>query len=424
MRTRLLFALGAIVVAKLTLHSLFVPAYDGPDEPFHLARVLAFSRGPFMAALRGASLPADLVDSVSRRPCGADLSRVFHCRLFPSEGSPFNLLSEAEGSSSGSSIRERNYENQQPPLYYAVAGLIQRGLGIDEPDHALLFLRLLSVFFVAVALFGPLRLLSRDRPSALAGLFLLALLVPGAAEALARGSNDALLFLWAALVLAALMRESSGAALVLLLAAGPLIKLTAFPVVVFAAVRLWRSGRRRTAGAGLVASLAVIPVQWARGWLLGATYTYGPRSLGEDFGQICVGLLRSAWGLVKTAFWVGGWTAFRPPWALVAAAVMVVALALVILRPIRLRAFPEHALAAAVAALGTVVIAVGNRRFAGTWGGLCGWYLWGWSPWIAVYLADTSAPTPVPKAPLVLAAILVVLAANVAWFVYAFKAYG
>lgn len=424
MRPRLLVALGAIVVARFVLHVFFVPAYDGPDEPFHLARVLAFSRGPFEAALRGAVLPADLVDSVSRRPCGADLSRVFHCERFPSKGSVFNLLAKAPAGSGTSAIRERNYENQQPPLAYIVAGLMLRGLRIDEPDHALLFLRLLSVFFVAVALFGPLRTLSRDRPPALAGLFLLALLVPGAVEALARGSNDAFLFLWVAAVLAARARKRSWVVLVLLLAAGPLIKLTAFPVVVFVVVSLWRSGRRHTAMAGLAASLAVFPVQWARGWLLGATYTYGPQGLGEDFGQVCVGLLRSAWGLVKTAFWVGGWTAFRPPWALVAAAVTVVALALATLRPIRLRAFPEHALAAAVAALGTVVIAVGNRRFAGTWGGLCGWYLWGWSPWIAVYLSDTSAPARAPCTALVLAAIGVVLAANVVWFVYALRAYG
>jgi hypothetical protein len=424
MRRRLLFALGATVLGMFALHCFFVPAYDGPDEPFHLARVLAFSRGPFVAALQGAELPADLAASVSRRPCGPDLSRVFDCRRFPSKGSIFNLLSEAGGRSAGSAILERNYENQQPPLYYAVAGLMQRGLGIDEPDHALLFLRLLSVFFVAIALFGPLRVLSRDWPPALAWLFLLALLVPGAAEALARGSNDAFLFLWVAVVLAALRRERPWYVLALLLAAGPLIKLTAFPVVAFAVVRLWRSGRRRTAGAALAASLTVLPVQWARGWLLGATYTYETRSLGEGVGQVCVGLLRSAWGLVKSAFWVGGWTAFRPPWALVAAAVVVVALALVILRPIRLRPWPEHALAAAVAVAGTIVIAVGNRRFAGSWGGLCGWYLWGWSPWIAAYLSDTSLPTRVERTPLVVAAIAVILAANVVWFFYAVAAYG
>lgn len=424
MKPKLLFALTLVVLMRYGLHALFVPAYDGPDEPFHLARAFAFSRGPFIDALLGGELPADLVDAISNRPCGNDLSRVFHCKLFPSQGSCFNVLREPDRTPAGSSIRERNYENQQPPLYYAITGLIQRALRIDKPDHVLLFARLLSVCFVALALYGPLRRIARDRPPALAYLFLLALLLPGAAEALARASNDAFLFLWVALTLAALSSDKRWPVLCSLLAVGPLIKLTAFPVVVFAVAYLWRQGRRRTAAACLVASLIVLPVQWARGWLHGVTYTYGAQSLGENLGRTCVGLLQSGWGLAKTAFWVGGWTAFRPPWILVAAAATVVVLALALLRPIQLRFYPEHAIAAGVALAGTIFIAVGNRRFVGAWGGLCGWYLWGWSPWIATYLSDTSMPVRVARTPLVVAVIVLVIAANVVWFFCALRAYG
>lgn len=424
MKPKILFALALVVVAKYALHSLFVPAYDGPDEPFHLARALAFSRDPFIAAFHGADLPYDLVDAVSNRPCGNDLARVFGCRPFPSPHSPFNILEHPKKTATRTLNFERNYENQQPPLYYAVAGFTLHALRVDMPDHALLVGRLLSVCFVAFALYGPLWRVARGRPPALAYLFLLVLLVPGAAEGLARASNDALLFLWAALLIAALLRNAPSPVLLALVLLGPLVKLTAFPVVAFAVVHLWRFGRRQVAVGCLVASSVVIPVQWARGWLHGVTYSYAAAPFGETLGQMCIGLLRSGWGLVKTAFWVGGWTAFRPPWELVAAVVMLVVVALILSPPVRFLSYPEHVLACCVAFLGTLFVAVGNRRFAGTWGGLCGWYLWGWAPWIALLFSDSTTTIRVPHTPFVIAAVLLVIASNAVWLSCALAAYG
>ena len=423
-RQRVLLALAALVVLKYIFHAFLIPAYDGPDEAFHLARVLAFSRASCVVAFRGGALPDDLVQAVANRPCGADLARVFQCEQFPVKGSLFNILSRAEPRAPKHLAAPGNYEDQQPPLYYALAGLLLRPFAPLTPDVALLLVRSLSVLFVALALFGPLRVIVRPYTPEMGCAFLIALLLPGAAEALARGSNDALLFLWVATMFFLLPRTRSNLVLCAGLAIGPMIKLTAFAVVAVLVVRLWRFGKRPAAAVGLAASFLVLPIQWLRGWLHGATYTYAAHGLGETWWQSCVGLMRTGWGLAKTAFWVGGWVAFRPPWELVAVTVMVVGVSLVVLRPFHFAKKPEHAVGLAVAAIGTVFIAIGNRRYAGTWGGLCGWYFWGWSPWIATYLYETRNPADVPYGPLATVGVLVVLLANVSWAMRAVLAYG
>ena len=104
----------------------------------------------------------------------------------------------------------------------------------DSPERALLACRILGAAFVALAVFGPLRRLARTRPRSFsfAGLLLLAL--PGASESLARCANDGAIFLWSAAVLACLDAAAPTAVLCALLAAGPLLKPTAFPVVAVA----------------------------------------------------------------------------------------------------------------------------------------------------------------------------------------------
>ena len=50
---RLLPALAVAVVARLALHALFLPAFEGPDEPQHLARIRDFEVRPPAEAFAG-----------------------------------------------------------------------------------------------------------------------------------------------------------------------------------------------------------------------------------------------------------------------------------------------------------------------------------------------------------------------------------
>ena len=267
---RLLAALAVAVVARMAFHAVFLPAFEGPDEPHHLARVLAFARGPISEGFAGRSVGADVVAAVRVYPCAPALAAAYGCPAFGTVPGAFDLVRRAPAPAAAGPAA--NPESNQPPLSYLAAGLALRlwWPGIP-PAAALLACRLLSVAFVALAIFGPLARLARTRPPALAVAALLALLLPGASESLARCSNDAAVFLWAALVLAMLDGDPPPWRAVLLIAVGPLLKLTAIPVVVFAAVALFARGRRATAAVSAACALAVFPVQLARGWRWGGT---------------------------------------------------------------------------------------------------------------------------------------------------------
>jgi len=420
--------LAVLVVARFALHAVFLPVFEGPDEPFHLARAAAFADAPLGEALSGRMLPPEIVEAVLANPCGPDLSRL-GCRPFDGSGASFNVTRFAPRGRPAVSVE--NYEAHHPPLSYLVAGALLRSLegvtGRMRPESRLLVLRLLSVLFTTVALFGPLRRLSGNWPPVLRAVGLLALLTPGAAEALARCSNDALLFLWASSVAWALLERPHGAALPLLLSAGPLVKLTALPVVLFGAVVLWRSGRRTAASAGLLGALLVFPLQLLRGWTWGGILELSrPGSAFlEPVGTAVAGLGRSAYTFLKTTFWLGGWSFFRAPVPLVAAFAL-----LVLGWAVCLRARPDarrrlaHASALSVALAGYVAYAVGNRRLFGVWGGTGGWYFWGWTPWLALACEDLLVLRR-DAVPLLLGATCVfVLLANVLWFHRALLLYG
>jgi hypothetical protein len=294
---------------------------------------------------------------------------------------------------------------------------------------ALLVLRILSVACVAAALLGPLRRLSRARPPGLSAGVLLLMLTPGAAEALARASNDGALFLWAALCLDALERRARAPVLLALLAVGPLLKLTALPIVAFALVELAAQRRTRLAGLGALASLCVFPIQAARGWLWGGTYEFNRAALTPghigSLSDILLGLARSAYTFAKTTFWLGEWSFFRAPQLLVAAFFLLVACALLAARrrvpPLRL---PAHAAAFVAAAGGLLAFVVGNRLFYGHWGGVGGWYAWGWLPWLALAASDLASIPRRAGAWLLAALAAFVLVSNVLWFAVAWPLYG
>ncbi|HET7452772.1 MAG TPA: hypothetical protein VFL12_08535, partial [Thermoanaerobaculia bacterium] len=324
-----------------------------------------------------------------------------------------------------------NYENNQPPLYYAAAGAVLFASRSIAPPSAgreaeveLRRLRLLSVAFVAMALFGPIRSIARRRSAPFAAIGIAAMFLPGLAEALVRASNDALLFLWTAVVVDFLDRGRRGPWLPVLLALGCLIKLNALPVLAFAVVLLW--GERRRALAAVSAAAAVLPPI-----LLGASTWGGAVKIAKRVpppmppGEVVVGLLRSFYTIVKGTLWMGEWSFFRPPlWLLGLGLLVGIGIALR-LRPVpHPPRLPAHAAGIAVALAGTIAFILTDRRVFGSWAGVGGWYVWGWAPWLAVAAADLfewrrkDERWPLP------AVAGYVLLMNVCWFLAAARLYG
>ncbi|HYN42353.1 MAG TPA: hypothetical protein VE129_11285 [Thermoanaerobaculia bacterium] len=415
-------------VLRLALHAVAWPAWEGPDEPFHQARAEAWA-----ARLAGSTeaetvVPAAFVAAVTARPCGPDMVRSFGCSPFDGSGALFNTFRPVPPR--GSALPAVNYEAHQPPLWYVVAGFLvlpAKAAGASA-EASLLLLRLGSVLAVAWALLGPLRRIARRRGEELLAIVSIVLLLPGGSESLARASNDGLVFLLSALVIERLDREAPGLILPALLAAGTLTKLTFLPVVVLSVVELWRRGARRFAVLAALAASVVVPVQALRGWAWGGTYELNRTvaGLGESAPEAAAGLARSVYTFVKTTFWVGGWSFFRAPFFLVTAFFVLLASAVVLLRPRSpSERLSSHLLALSAAAAGFLVLAVGNRRLFGTWGGLGGWYAWNWLPWLAV-ASDDLLEYRFPRArPWLLAALVAfVLVSNAAFVVMALRLYG
>ncbi len=413
---------------RLALHAIAWPAWEGPDEPFHQARAEAWASRPAGPAETDAVVPAAFVAEVTARPCGPNLVRALGCAPFDGSGALFNVVRPVPPR--GSALPAVNYEAHQPPLWYVVAGYLvlpAKTAGADAAGR-LFLLRLSSVLAVAWALLVPLRRIGRRRGPELLAIVSIVLLLPGGAESLARASNDGLVFLLSALVIERLDREAPGLLLPALLAAGTLTKLTFLPVVVFSVVELWKRGARRLALLAALAASLVVPVQAFRGWAWGGTYELN-RTVGrleESASEAAAGLARSVYTFVKTTFWVGGWSFFRAPLFLVAAYFVLLVSALVLLRPrSSVQRLPAHVLALTAVAAGFLVLAVGNRRLFGTWGGLGGWYAWDWLPWLAVASDDLLEHRFSRGRPWLLAAlVLFVLVSNAAFAIMAFQLYG
>lgn len=380
----------ALLGARFVFHAIYVPAYEGPDEPFHLGRALLFSDGTWSQALAETRLPKPIVASVRRHPCGPSLQRAFDCQPFR-HGGAFDIL--AVETVEVDDAKVTNYESHQPPLYYAVAGTVLRlasGAG-TTPVRRLLVLRVFSLLLVLLAVAVPLRRLARRTRApflfAVAGLLLL--LLPGASEALIRGSNDAALFLWAAFTMERAASRAPSWVLALLLGVGPMIKLTALPIVAVILAALWIEGRRGSAIACAAAAALVVPVQAFRGWAWGGTYELNSAPLVlVSPAETLLGLARSAYTFVKTIFWLGEWSFFRAPRPLVGLWLLLLAAGMVLLwrekrdRSGDLLPLASHRVGAGLAAAGFLVLAIMNRGLFGQWGGLGGWYAWGWAPWI------------------------------------------
>jgi hypothetical protein len=181
--SRALLALAVLAIGRLAFHAVFLPAYEGPDEPHHLGRIAAFADHPFRRALAGVPLDGSITRAVESRPCGPTVRRVVRCPPFGSSSAAFNLLRPLAKQPDSRGLP--NPENHQPPLFYVIAGLALRAASrldpsgwLAAPDVRLLMARMFSVAFVAVAVFSPLRALLRTRSRRLAVVGLLLLLLP------------------------------------------------------------------------------------------------------------------------------------------------------------------------------------------------------------------------------------------------------
>jgi hypothetical protein len=430
---RVCLGLILLVAARMVFHAAYVPAYEGPDEPFHLSRAAAFTELPFGEAWRAERVSGEIVSSVAQHPCACSLHRAFGCPLYGGGVSAeLNILRFSESSRSADPVA--NYESHQPPLYYlagsavlAVAGLVPGAdRGADNPVGRLFLLRLFSVALVLIAVVGPLRAIARTRGQVWLAAAVMALLIPGAAEALARCANDSAVFLWAACVLWAMERRASTSVFIGLALLGPLVKLTSIPVLALALVWLLRNRSWWHSVLALSVSLLFIPLQWLRGYLWGGTVELNAPAggLGEEWTSVAVGLVRSAYTFGKTAFWLGEWSFFRAPLWLLGLAAVFAALFILgsRLRP-RSSSWVPYAVALAVAGAAVTVWFVMHRIFWGEWGGVGGWYAWAWSPWLVVAIDEFVHVLPERRRLLFVLGASLLLAANVSWFLAAHRTY-
>ena len=421
-------ALFFLLAIRLIFHTLFVPAYEGPDEPGHLSRIVDYADRPVAEAFRGLPVNGAVMGAVVARPCAAAL-RWLGCPPFGTTPASFNLLHPTAAPSLRAPTE--NLENNQPPLFYMLVGLalrLPRAAGVLlAPDSRLLAVRLLGALSVLFAVCWPLRQLAERWESGLVLAGILLMLLPGAAESLVRCSNDQAVFLWAAFALFALERRAPTPVLMVLMAAGPLLKLTALPVVAFILSALWLERRRLAACFALLSATLIFPVQLWRGWWWGGTYELNrlrPPAT-EPVLQTIDGLVRSAYTFVKTTFWLGEWTFFHAPSPLV---LFFFGLGGACLFAARLRPTPRraaaHFVAAACASVGLLIFVLANHRFFGVWGGVGGWYAWAWFPWLMTAASDLASIESRVGRRLLAALAVFVATANVCFYWTAFRLYG
>lgn len=430
-RDLLLSLLRWLVVARFLLHAFSFPVFEGPDEPFHLARAVAFADGGLVEGLRGERVDGTIVAAIASHPCGGDLANHFGCPGFDGSGALFNILEPAIEHAPGEEAF--NYESHQPPLYYMAAAPLLLGWRLvasepsaTSPEKRLLLLRIANVALVAWALFGPLRKVGSLRGRRWESAVLWLLLAPGAGESLARVSNDTAVFFWCALLVAALERDDGKWRVYLLVALGPLIKLTAIPIVAYAVGRIGLRHGWKAASVTLALSGLVVPIQLVRGWAWGGTLelTALGKALGQPLWGVTVGVLHSTYTFLKTAFWLGGWTVFKPPLWLIAAGA---GLGLAWLLALRLETSSEtryaHLAGLLVAAVGFVAFAIGKWGVFEVWGAVGGWYAWGWLPWLGLAANDLTRLRPRYSGTLFAASVLWILVANVLWLLTALRTY-
>jgi hypothetical protein len=149
-------------------------------------------------------------------------------------------------------------------------------------------------------------------------------------------------------------------------------------------------------------------------------------SIQDSFGEVIAGLARSGYTFLKTAYWLGNWTFFRPPtwihvcfWAL-----LTLWIAAARYDESGRTTLAAHTAGFVTAIVGVLLFFLANRRFWGGWGGVGGWYLWAWAPWLAVATRDLLKVTPARRTALLFLTAGFVAVSNVAYALSAVRLYG
>ena len=252
--------LATIIVAYIVigvLYAALTPLWQVPDEPAHYNYVRALAEDGAFPVLEPGDYDQKLLGRLT-------------AERFPPE----------------LSIEPVEYEDHQPPLYYAIAALVYRIFG-----GAVLPLRLLSVLFGAgllVVAFGAVRTVFPGQPEL--GLMAAGLIafIPQHVAMTAGANNDALAELMVGLTLWALalyvIRGTSRPWPIGLLLAGVLLTKTLAYVVagvaVLAVALRWRQERRTWRwAAGQLAWMFAPAVLLTAPWFIRNGLTYGWRDL-------------------------------------------------------------------------------------------------------------------------------------------------
>lgn len=279
-------SLAAIFFAALALRALawtfLLPPWGGFDEAFHQSYALDQAERLRWPAFGGVRLREDVAAEIRR----------------------WTLLPENRALSGG----VPNYETQQSPLYYWLAGLCLRALPGRAPLSSLYFLRLANV----ALLLGAVLLTARSArrlfgDGAWLPLAYLALL-PGLGIGVCRVTNDALAALLISLAVAATLPGASarfavgGALSAGLSPWAKLYALACVPGSVLASMR----GRNRLVRLALAVLPVVLLLALSRA-VLGRIFPIQENLVGSpDAGLLTVPWLKDLWSMAKTHVFVAG----------------------------------------------------------------------------------------------------------------------
>jgi hypothetical protein len=375
-QTRLLErALLLTILLRLFATVLLVPPFSGFDEPYHLGLIVDCRDRAHFPDFLETALPTDLADGVRRWP----LPPAYAHEL---GGTPWGQTPQKRLTPAA---RLENYETQQAPLFYVVAGRIAALVPVRSAVGLLYLFRSLD----ALLAFG-VAILTRSGARALgfgerAWLPLAVLaFVPGFALALSRVSNDALAALLVSVAVLGTLR-AAGPSVGGALAAGfaPAAKLYGWAALVLPVMRALR--RRDRLGVAIAVSL-VLPGGAVAAWAWARNGSLLP--LQENLRDVTsaapweVPWLHDAWTIAKTHVWVSGMGFHVFPTSVhVLAALALLGLAALtvatVWRNLGLRA-PAGALAVPLALFGAALgyHAWRNYSYFRDSGGTGGWYLW------------------------------------------------
>ncbi len=356
-RRAAVLAVWIAFLARGSLHVLMEPMWEGFDEPYHLAYVVFVAQNGRPPGYTEPSFPADFGEALEDLPSHLGRAPDFRrWRQLPPQDRTLRRQ-HAGGIRPGARPPRylfRNYERQQPPLFYFVAAPAARALAASGLPGLLVGLRLFCVLLASLMIPFTARLARLLLPQR--GLFFalpIAALLPNTLFFVDRVTNDALAWPIFAAICGGLVFSARrpGSArrwlmLGLLIAAGVWTKMTLLPALA-AAGGVVLLARRRCDGRGPAGPLAAVVLP---ALLIAPLLAWNTRECGNPFGltyasqahppglaavvaqvpRLGLKSLAASWTI--NHLWSGGWEFLRPPGAVsYAAAAAVLAAALSVL---------------------------------------------------------------------------------------------